>query len=100
MYAYQHVYLPVLYGVLAIRNRIMDFVETWGARTSGPIRVNLYDDPWFRLVVTKTFWLLWRVALPIYYFNIPASHVLLCFLFVELTTGYWLAWNFEVCYNI
>jgi fatty acid desaturase len=95
IYSYQHIYLPILYGLLAISVRVSD-ITNWMYMKNGPIRVNLYDNPWFRLVFIKLVWAAWRIVLPLFYFHANPTEFWTLFLIAELTSGYWLSWNFEV----
>lgn len=96
VYKYQWLYLPVLYGVLGFRTRVQDVLTTWLANDCGPVRVNFYNSPWFRVVFTKLVWASWRIYLPLYVLNVPSAAFWACFWVSEVMTGYWLAWNFEV----
>ena len=71
---------------------------TWVTRLSGHIRVNHYDPMLERMVLVKAVWAAWRIALPLLVWQgvSPAEYWLL-FLVAELASGYWLAWNFQVC---
>ena len=130
MYKYQHVYLPVLYGLLAIKFRMQDVTDTFmtyvalrdfllhGAcvsswrrhfavvrrfpnrNSNGAVRVNYFDTWVVRLLAVKVFWLTWRVILPLAVFGVPAGQFLALFLVAELASGYWLAFNFQVRYTV
>lgn len=95
MYKWQHLYLPPLYGILGLRSRIVDFTATWTGN-NGPVRVNWYSSPFMRLVVTKIIWAAWRLALPLFVWGVPAMEYWTLFFIAEFTTGYWLAFNFQV----
>ncbi len=49
VYRWQHVYLPIVYGLLALKFRIQDVTDLAIARTNGAIRVNAYDNMWIRV---------------------------------------------------
>jgi len=95
-YKYQHVYLPFLYGFLAIKFRIQDITDTYWKSMNGAIRVNYFDSPLIRLWAVKLFWVGWRVFLPLVVFKVPLAEFALTFLLAELASGYWLAFNFQV----
>jgi len=40
LYRYQHIYLPVLYGLLGLKFRIQDVTDFMIKKTNGPVRVN------------------------------------------------------------
>jgi len=97
VYKYQHFYMPILYGLLAIKFRIQDFTWTFIREENGPIHVNpLSKAEWTHFLATKAFWFFYRIVFPIYFLGLPASSVLLYFCIAELATGYWLAFNFQV----
>jgi cytochrome b involved in lipid metabolism len=96
-YKFQYLYMPVLYGLLAIKFRIQDFTWTFFSEANGPIHVNpLSKVEWLHLISTKMFWFFYRLIVPIYILGIPTSTVLFYFFLAELVTGYWLAINFQV----
>lgn len=65
-------------------------------KTNGPVRVNWVDNVMWRAVGVKLMWLGWRAVLPMLVWGMSFSTWLACFLTIELTTGYWLAYNFQV----
>jgi len=67
---------------------------------SGPVRVNMYNSPWIRLVLTKAVWAAWRIAIPLALWRVPLGQFAALFLIAELASGYWLAWNFEVSHLV
>lgn len=98
IYRWQHIYLLPLYGVLAIKSRIQDFSEIFSKLTNGPVRVNpIATQDYLRLVSSKSIWAFYRIILPLTFFN-AVSHkdFIWLFLVTEFTTGYWLAFNFQV----
>lgn len=95
-YRFQHIYLFVLYGVLGIKFRIQDLTETMWKQTSGPLRVNLPAEEPRRQLISKTFWFLWRIVLPLAIWRVSFWPFVCYFLLSEFTTGYYLAFNFQV----
>jgi len=95
-YQFQHIYLFVLYGVLGLKFRIQDLTDTLWKQTSGPLRVNLPAEEPRRQLLSKTFWALWRIVVPLYVFNISLGQYVALFFISEFTTGYYLAFNFQV----
>lgn len=95
---YQHIYLPFLYGLLGVSMRISDVSEVFTAHTNGPIRVNPHGFlGQLEHIVSKLFCAYWRIYIPLYIWNIPLLHYWLPLsIMAELTTGYWLAFNFQV----
>jgi len=96
LYKWQHVYLPPLYGILGLKFRIQDITDTFLGRTNGPIRVNMYDSVFVRLVLVKAFWAAWRIGVPLFWLSVPVTQFVTLFLVSEIMTGYWLAFNFQV----
>ncbi|CDF33627.1 polyunsaturated fatty acid desaturase [Chondrus crispus] len=98
VYRWQHLYLPPLYGILALKSRMQDLTEVFSKHTNGPIRVNpISVQDYLRMLSAKAVWLFYRVVVP-YVFLTAVSRPQLAVLFLatEFTTGYWLAFNFQV----
>jgi len=96
-YKWQHVYLMVLYGLLGLKFRVQDITGTIIDGTNGAIRVNQQSSyDLFMQAVTKSVWVLWRVALPLYFFGVSSAAFWSTFFIAELATGYYLAFNFQV----
>jgi fatty acid desaturase len=96
LYRFQHIYMPVLYALLALKMRFDDVAYVWLQGKDGPIRVNWFESPLVRVVLTKGLWFAWRVVLPLVLFRTPLAELLLLFFVSEFTTGWWLAFNFQV----
>jgi fatty acid desaturase len=96
VYAFQWLYLPVLYTLLAFKVRWTDVTDTWIARDSGPIRVNFYDSAFVRVFLSKGFWAFWRFYFPLAILGLDQASFWTLFFVTELSSGMWLAWNFEV----
>lgn len=96
MYEYQWLYLPPLYGILSLKNRVQDFVNFY-TLTDGPMRVNpIGAAGWFEMLATKVVWLGYRIFLPLMFSNITATEFWLSFIVSELAMSYFLAFNFQV----
>ncbi|OQR99376.1 Delta(5) fatty acid desaturase [Achlya hypogyna] len=97
MYAFQHLYLPPLYGVLGLKFRIQDFTETFGSHTNGPVRVNPHAlSTWVAMICSKSFWAFYRIYLPLAVLQMPLKTYLAVFFLAEFVTGWYLAFNFQV----
>jgi len=99
MYKWQHLYLPPLYGILGIKFRVQDVMETYGSGSNGPVRVNpLSPWQWGEMIFTKLFWFGWRVVFPLMSASFRTSMATFWPLFFvsEFMTGYFLAFNFQV----
>lgn len=106
IYKYQHIYMPLLYGFLAIKFRIQDFTDTYFSRTNGPVRVNPIPlSHWINLWVTKAWFVFHRYLVPYYLgcsiLGIPTSYILILEIFLynllaDFVTGAFLAFNFQV----
>jgi len=96
-YKWQHVYLMILYGVLGIKFRIQDVTDTIVDQTNGAIRVNQQSTHDLAMqAFTKCFWVVWRLLVPLMWFQCDAWSFWSTFLIAELVTGYYLAFNFQV----
>jgi fatty acid desaturase/predicted heme/steroid binding protein len=95
IYQYQHIYMPLLYGLLAPKFRINDIVMFFSANPkNGEIRMNK-PGPWhtFNFIGGKLFFFTWRFLIPgffVGYWNM----FLMCF-FADLVTSYYLAFVFQ-----
>lgn len=97
-YKYQHIYLPPLYGILALKSRFMDVLSVFPTRYNGPIRINpISVQDYLRMATSKAVWFFYRVVVPITFFHVLSHHRFVAlFLVTEFITGYWLAFNFQV----
>eukprot|EP00164_Ancoracysta_twista_P001933 GFYU01002542.1.p1 GENE.GFYU01002542.1~~GFYU01002542.1.p1 ORF type:complete len:541 (+),score=179.67 GFYU01002542.1:233-1855(+) len=96
-YKFQHLYMPIAYGLLGLKFRVQDVTGTFLGRVNGPMRVNpIESHVWLRQIASKSFFVFWRIMLPLYVFNADVATFWLCFFVAELGTGYWLAFNFQV----
>jgi fatty acid desaturase len=95
-YKYQHIYLPFLYGLLGLKVRVQDFTDTFYSTHNGPIRVNHKSLPYVEMYIAKAVWFIWRIVLPLVFFNTSVLAFLGLFLISELATGWHLALNFQV----
>ncbi len=95
-YRFQWLYMPVLYALLGLKMRFDDVFFVWLKGMDGPIRVNWFESPLLRVALIKVAWLGWRIALPHLLLGLPLPQVLALFFIAEFTTGWWLAFNFQV----
>uniref|UniRef100_A0A7S0G1W4 Cytochrome b5 heme-binding domain-containing protein n=1 Tax=Rhodosorus marinus TaxID=101924 RepID=A0A7S0G1W4_9RHOD len=97
VYYYQHLYVPVLYGLLAIKARLQDFYSVFSNHMNGPMRVNpISAQDYLRIGSSKLFWAWYRWVVPLALFDCnPVDLAVLSFL-TDLVVGYWLAFNFQV----
>lgn len=99
IYRYQHLYLPPLYGILALKSRFQDITSIFPDRENGPIRVNpISVQDHMRMATSKMVWFFYRVIVPLTFFSETMSKKQLAglFLVAEFMTGYWLSYNFQV----
>eukprot|EP01110_Echinostelium_bisporum_P001126 TRINITY_DN12724_c0_g1_i1.p1 TRINITY_DN12724_c0_g1~~TRINITY_DN12724_c0_g1_i1.p1 ORF type:complete len:474 (+),score=177.29 TRINITY_DN12724_c0_g1_i1:106-1527(+) len=93
-YQYQHIYAPILYGLLGFKYRMQDWqVYVW--RKNGQIRV--LNPPTFFVVLWvlgKFVFLVGRLIVPLAVMSF--SRILLMFFIAEFTLGYYLAFVFQV----
>ncbi|PXF42108.1 Delta(5) fatty acid desaturase A [Gracilariopsis chorda] len=97
-YRWQHIYLPPLYGILGIKSRMQDLTEVFSRLMNGPIRVNpIIVQDYLRMVSSKAVWAFYRIVVPLALLRTVTVSQFWVLLFVtEMTTGYWLAFNFQV----
>eukprot|EP00475_Leptophrys_vorax_P014975 TRINITY_DN2125_c0_g1_i1.p1 TRINITY_DN2125_c0_g1~~TRINITY_DN2125_c0_g1_i1.p1 ORF type:complete len:460 (-),score=121.47 TRINITY_DN2125_c0_g1_i1:91-1470(-) len=96
-YRFQHLYLPILYGLLAVKVRLTDFTATMMQGVSGPIRVNPQKFYfYFEKFLSKAVFFTWRLIVPIYIWKVRAAEVFSLFLITEVVSGMYLAYNFQV----
>jgi cytochrome b involved in lipid metabolism len=99
VYKFQHLYLPPLYGILALKSRFQDAFQIFPTRENGPIRVNpISVQDHLRMLTSKGVWLFYRVVVPMAFFPdvMSPARMLGLFLITEFMTGYWLSFNFQV----
>lgn len=98
LYRYQHLYLPPLYGLLGLKSRMSDLFEIFSQLTNGPIRVNpIAVQDHLRMVSSKLLWVFYRLVLPYVFLNgVNGRELVVLFFVQEFSTGYWLAFNFQV----
>eukprot|EP00755_Sulcionema_specki_P012107 Sspe_Gene.50538::Locus_28132_Transcript_2_2_Confidence_0.800_Length_1528::g.50538::m.50538 len=96
MYKYQHIYLPIAYGVLGLKVRYTDFLQTF-QEYAGPLRVRKHTVEWYvKWVVVKMAWIMWRIVFPIAVLGVPVVDYIILFLITDAITGWYLAFNFQV----
>lgn len=93
---FQVIYLPIIYGLLGMAMRYADIFEVFSQLKNGPVRVNPHGF-WGQAehLLSKLFFCSWRIVLPLY-LGINLQDFLILSAVTELTTGYWLAFNFQV----
>jgi len=98
MYKFQHIYLSVLYGLLAIKFRIQDIVGTMQGADNGMVRMNEQSlTEQAGQVTSKICWFIWRFVLPVYYGYINSlTEFIILSIVIECVTGYYLTFNFQV----
>jgi fatty acid desaturase len=93
---YQYIYMPVLYGLLGISMRVADVFEVFAQLKNGTMRVNPHGMlGQLEHLTSKLFFVWWRIYLPLS-MGISLPTFIALFITAELTTGYWLALNFQV----
>jgi len=94
-YRWQHLYMPVLYGLLAAKYRINDLTIVFSVKKNGQIRLNdLGAWHWFNFVGGKVFWFFFRFVLPAYVLgSVWQAFVLLSI--SDVLTSYYLALVFQ-----
>lgn len=94
VYKYQHIYAPLLYGLLPFKSRIQDS-ESFVRRVNGRIRVL---NPSMFYVITyligKVNFIVFRFVLPLFFMSL--GRLMLTFFIAEFVLGYYLAFVFQV----
>ena len=94
--SFQHLYMPFLYGFLGISMRFADVIDVFWKHKNGTIRVNPQGFlGHLEHIASKLFFIWWRIYLPLS-MGLPLSTFIVLFLTAEMSTGYWLAFNFQV----
>jgi len=97
IYKFQWIYMPILYGLLGVKSRMQDVTDTFATYMNGAIRVNpLSTFEWSQMIGTKVLHVIYRVLVPHYYFGLSWPQTFLWYMLVEVTTGFYLAFNFQV----
>jgi len=95
LYRFQHLYLGPLYSLLGLKFRVQDIVGVLTLQ-NGPIRLNVKQQRELAYqAAVKITWFCWRFVLPAY-LGLSLTEILVLFFMAELTTGCWLAFNFQV----
>eukprot|EP01084_Bolivina_argentea_P250604 419957_1 len=100
LYKYQYIWLPIAYCIYSFKNRVQDLTQTLLGQYNGAMRVNpeFYNtESYIRQIVCKSFWFIRAIIVPIFYWNNSFFFEFVpLFLIMELTTGYFLTFNFQV----
>jgi fatty acid desaturase/predicted heme/steroid binding protein len=94
LYKYQHIYAPLLYGLLTFKARVIDS-DTFISRVNGRIRV--LNPSMFHIItylMGKVAFIVFRLVLPL--FVISLGRLMLTFFITEFVMGYYLALVFQV----
>lgn len=93
-YLKQHVYVPILYGLLAVKTRVQDFLVLFYLKTDGAIRLNplpFWDG--VTILSGKAFYVLYRFVLPLTF--APLWKVIAFNVVNDLFSSWWLALCFQ-----
>ncbi|XP_062520830.1 uncharacterized protein LOC134195765 [Corticium candelabrum] len=95
-YFHQHIYVPLLYGVLAAKTRFQDFTILFMLRKNGNIRLsNLTALQWAVFFGGKLFFVLYRLVIPMLA-GASLLQVMFLLMFCDAITSYYLAITFQV----
>jgi len=94
-YRFQMFYAPILYGLLAVKFRINDFLIWYVLKTNGKISMSPANK-WHTTTfwAGKTFFLVYRILIPIY--MVGFARGMLIWAISDLVTGFSLALSFQV----
>lgn len=96
MYKFQWLYLPVLYTLLAFKVHVYDIMYLFGYNMNGNLVMNQTKKTLIMLAFTKAFWIYYNFYVPLFVFELPMYDFLVCCLAMELTSGAYLAYCFQV----
>ena len=95
VYKYQHIYMPLLYGLLGAKYRYNDMTMLFGSRMNGAIRINA-PGQWhmFNFVAGKVFFFTYRFFVP--WYLIGFWNTMLFMVVSDMFVSYILALVFQV----
>jgi fatty acid desaturase/predicted heme/steroid binding protein len=95
IYKYQHIYAPMLYGLLPFKSRVQDS-DSFIRRVNGRIRV-VNPDMFYVItyLIGKVSFITFRFVLPLV-FSMSLGRLMLSFFLAEFVLGYYLAFVFQV----
>mmetsp|Transcript_41142 Transcript_41142/g.68727 ORF Transcript_41142/g.68727 Transcript_41142/m.68727 type:complete len:464 (-) Transcript_41142:302-1693(-) len=94
---FQHIYLGLLYGLLALKSVLLDDFMALSSHSIGNVKFDpLSWEEVFILFGGKVFFFTYMMAIPSYF--VPWWHVLAVFIVAEVVTGYCLAFMFQVAH--
>jgi len=96
VYKYQHIYLPVLYLLLAFKVHVQDIMWLVGYDMNGKIPMNRSSTTVNMLIATKLFFFYYNVYVPLVDYQMDVSTFLQLFTLMECVSGGWLAYFFQV----
>ncbi|KAI9199497.1 delta5 fatty acid desaturase [Polychytrium aggregatum] len=94
-YRYQAYFIPVAYGLLALKFRLSDIKTLYITKSMDGHQIN--PPPLHHHLIFwggKLFWAFYRVVLPLA-FGVPLSTVLILLVVSDLVSSYWLSFTFQ-----
>lgn len=77
--------------------RISDVSQVFTKHVNGPMRVNEHGYlGHLEHILSKACFFVWRFYIPYAVWNVDMSDLVMYSIVIELMTGYWLAYNFQV----
>lgn len=96
LYKFQHIYLPVLYILLAFKVHVYDMWYLLGLTMNGNIPMNRSAKTYFMLLATKALFFWYNFYVPLVVFQLDYWTFAKCFFVMECMSGAWLAYFFQV----
>lgn len=96
IYRYQHIYMPILYTLLAFKTRYTDMLILFGDLSNGPLTMTVSKFDWNLMVGTKLFFVFYQFLAPWLFTDLSLGQVLALYAVAELASGTWLAYFFQV----
>jgi fatty acid desaturase len=95
-YLYQHIYVPLLYGLLTWKMRLQDFIILLFLHKNGNIRFNkLTPLQWIVFFGGKAFFIFHRIVVPLLV-GMSVSQLVFLLMFCEVMAGLYIAFTFQV----
>eukprot|EP00808_Paulinella_micropora_P013215 g45242.t1 len=97
IYQFQAFYLPFLYTLLGLSTRIRDILMILGKyEYNGNVKMNVQTSDRMWLAFTKCIFIYYQFYVPMFVFGLSGWEMLKLYLVMDLVTGAWLAYFFQV----
>ncbi|XP_031564402.1 acyl-lipid (8-3)-desaturase-like [Actinia tenebrosa] len=97
-YFYQHIYAPLIYGVLSLKTRLQDFFVVIKQRNSTMPMNKLPTSTLVLFYAGKLFFLTYKLIIPAFF--LPLKQVILLNVLSDAVASYWLALIFQISHVV